>query len=68
MRQMPGDWTAYVGRSVIKDNSSTVNVFFFSGGNLAPSLEGRKIFFLVIDQVFRIFTDFPDLYFVKCRT
>jgi len=25
-------------------------------------------FFLVIDQVFRIFTDFPDLYFVKCRT
>ena len=24
--------------------------------------------FLVIGQVFRIFTDFPDLYFVKCRT
>src|SRR6218665_1296045 len=24
--------------------------------------------FLVIDQVFRIFTDFPDLCFVKCRT
>src|SRR6218665_3119305 len=24
--------------------------------------------FLVIDQVFRIVTDFPDLYFLKCRT
>src|SRR6218665_1100354 len=47
--------------------------FGSSGGNLAPSLGGRENFartfliFLVIDQIFRIFTDFPDLYFLRCR-
>ena len=53
-----------------------------SGGNLAPSFFSptKMTIFLTIsilaakisddlffDQVFRIFTDFPDLYFVKCR-
>jgi len=45
-----------------------------SGGNLSPSLGDGQNFraprwlFLAIDQVFRIFPDFPNLYFVWYRT
>ena len=43
-------------------------MMFFSEKNFMLAAKITDDLFLVIDQVFRIFTDFPDLYFVKCRT
>ena len=51
-----------------RTNFSPTNMTFFLNKFPFYRQKFRMTFFLVIDQVFRIFTDFPDLYFVRCRT
>jgi len=58
-------WRRVWGR---RKNFSPTKMTFFSEKISILTAKISDDLFLVIDQVFRIFTDFPDLYFLKCRT
>ena len=51
-----------------RKNFSPTKMTILSEKNPILAAQISDDLFLVIDQVFRIFTDFPDLYFVKCPT
>src|SRR6218665_993146 len=51
-----------------RKNFSPTKMTILSEKNPILAAQISDDLFLVVDQVFRIFTEFPDLYFVKCPT